>query len=361
MTLPTRTLPPDRRFQDPGCTPPERTGPVKRPPAGVPHRIVFDPTSRCTLRCRHCPVDASPEAPADDDLPLDRIRSLLLELSLAGVEEILIGGGEPLCHPAITEILREAAASGLRVILRTNGTLVTPETAGQLAGSGIAEIRVAFDGAEQVHDAIRGRGTYQKALAGIRHLVSGCTDPVAELMIHTRTPDKIERFFEDMATAGVRTIRTAPVLPIGRAAQPANRDLLGFRPDRAAMERLLDTGHTYDIAVRIPPEYFPAVGEIPGYRPEAGACRAGIDHGYIAPSGEVRPCISIPAVSFGSIAGRPFQGVWQGEEARRFRRIALSCKETKLCEAACFHSSELQEAPARQEGGVRILHDGGRA
>ena len=34
--------------------------------------------------------------------------------------------GEPLCHPQLAEFLRLAGASGFRVILTTNGTLLEP-------------------------------------------------------------------------------------------------------------------------------------------------------------------------------------------------------------------------------------------
>jgi radical SAM protein with 4Fe4S-binding SPASM domain len=354
MKPPTRSQFTDHRSHNPGRAPRA----ANRPNSGVPHRIVFDITSRCNLRCRHCPIEASPEAPVDGDLPHDRIRSLLLELSLAGVQEIMISGGEPLCHPAFTAILRETEASGPRVILRTNAMLITREVAAQLAGFGITRIRVAFDGAEQIHDAIRGRGAYQKALAGTRNLVNCCTDPIAELMIHTHTLEKIDDFFEDMATTGVRTIRITPVQPIGRAAHLANRDLLGFIPNRTAMERLLELGLTYDITIHISPEEFPAVREIPGFGPKAettGTCRAGFDHGYISPSGEVYPCISIPGIPFGSITQRPFREVWQGDEARRFRQKALSSEDYKLCEATCFHLSEPQQASAPSGSRMRIL------
>jgi radical SAM protein with 4Fe4S-binding SPASM domain len=337
----------------------DRNRPESAPASSAPLRVFFDPTAQCNLRCRHCRTDASPDAPTETDLSLDRIRSLFLELALAGAGEIVIGGGEPLVHPAILTILGDAKEAGLSVILETNGVLIDDETAGALAALRLTEIWIGFDGAEQAHDAIRGRDTYRKALDGAARLVRNCADPVARLTISRHSLARIEALFEDMATAGVTCARPVVIRPEGRAALPENRDLLAVKPDRKMAERLLECGVTYGITVELPPDDFIGVDEIPALRRRerhpSGTCGAGFATAYIAPSGEVFPCAGMRSASFGSIAARPFSEVWQGVIARTFRKAAAGCGAYRLCEAACFRSGQDTEVPAPAGAGVRFV------
>ena len=81
-------------------------------------------------------------------------------------------GGEPLLEP---EKALELAAWGIRrslkPIVSTNGLLMTPDFARRAASIGL-ECQVSIDGAEaEGHEAIRGKGTFAKALAAVKCLL----------------------------------------------------------------------------------------------------------------------------------------------------------------------------------------------
>lgn len=80
---------------------------------------------------------------------------------------INISGVEPLMHPDIVEMVQIFKGYGLSVAISTNGILL-PDVAEVLVSAGIDSISVSIDGPEPVHDRIRGRGAHRRAVEGLR-------------------------------------------------------------------------------------------------------------------------------------------------------------------------------------------------
>lgn len=93
-----------------------------------------------------------------------------------GVKEYYFTGGEPFLNPAMTDILAETLKYGPATVM-TNGTVFKDEWLQRLSDAengsvyGL-EFRVSIDGvsAEQ-NDPIRGEGSFDRALKGVRKLV----------------------------------------------------------------------------------------------------------------------------------------------------------------------------------------------
>ena len=83
-------------------------------------------TLRCNLRCSHCYV-ASPRE--SQELSTEESVKFIRHLGELGVPWMFLSGGEPLLRKDIEVILRELREAGIRVLLSTNGTLITPEIA----------------------------------------------------------------------------------------------------------------------------------------------------------------------------------------------------------------------------------------
>lgn len=148
---------------------------VRRPPRlhlvsfSAPDRVFFELTRGCNLRCTHC-FNASGVA-QENELSPPVVMELTAALSQFGVQEIRFTGGEPLAAPSLSDYVREAAAHHLRTSIGTNATLATPLQAKQLADAGLDEAIVSIDGLRAKHDRIRGRGSFNRTLEGMRALV----------------------------------------------------------------------------------------------------------------------------------------------------------------------------------------------
>jgi MoaA/NifB/PqqE/SkfB family radical SAM enzyme len=105
-------------------------------------------------------------------LPLHAFRRLVDEAADWGVRELFITGGEPFLLPDIAERVRYAAAR-MPVTVLTNAMLFTGRRLEDLRTMPGLDLRlqVSLDGADaETHDAYRGRGSWEKTLAGIATL-----------------------------------------------------------------------------------------------------------------------------------------------------------------------------------------------
>lgn len=101
---------------------------------GGPYHVEFHPADRCNIDCFFCSTAA---IRGTDEFPLSRFGALLDELRELGTRSIrLAGGGEPLFHRHIGEVLKQIRESGLRIEnLTTNGVLLLPKTIDELVRS----------------------------------------------------------------------------------------------------------------------------------------------------------------------------------------------------------------------------------
>ncbi len=70
-------------------------------------------------------------------------------------------------HPDFWKINDLLGDYEFRSVLLSNGTLITKAVAGKLR---VHEVQISLDGMKDGHEAIRGRGSFQKALKAIDHL-----------------------------------------------------------------------------------------------------------------------------------------------------------------------------------------------
>lgn len=118
--------------------------------------VSWEVTYLCNLRCRYCDVPTR----STEMLVGDTALGLIDEMADAGTRVLSLNGGEPLTHPDIEALVRRARRRGMAVSISTNGILV-PEMPGVL--DELARLQVSMDGPEEIHDALRGAGSWQAA------------------------------------------------------------------------------------------------------------------------------------------------------------------------------------------------------
>jgi MoaA/NifB/PqqE/SkfB family radical SAM enzyme len=129
----------------------------------------------CNIACEHCFISCSPTNHSFEFMTLAQVERYLEESAEMGVKEYYFTGGEPFMNRQIPEILGKTLQYGPVTVL-TNGMLIKEKTAQRLqeleANSIYSlEIRVSIDGyTEEMNDAIRGKGVFQKAMRGVQLL-----------------------------------------------------------------------------------------------------------------------------------------------------------------------------------------------
>ncbi len=123
----------------------------------------------CNLACDYCCARSSPQTPRRA-LGVDRIRRLAAEAVDAGVIELLLTGGEPFLLPDIDDLVA-ACTAVLPTTLLTNGMLFRGRRLEALRGMDTERLalQISLDSATpDLHDRHRGRGSWDRAVAGIR-------------------------------------------------------------------------------------------------------------------------------------------------------------------------------------------------
>lgn len=123
----------------------------------------------CNLACDYCCVASSPQTPRRE-LGADRIARLAREAADWGVREFFLTGGEPFLLADIGTIVRSCAAQRPTTVL-TNAMVFKGRGRRELESiprDGVA-LQISLDSATpELHDAHRGRGSWARAVDGIR-------------------------------------------------------------------------------------------------------------------------------------------------------------------------------------------------
>ncbi len=182
----------------------------------------------CNLRCTHCFISCAPDNHDFWFLDLATVRSYLEQSRPWGVKEYYFTGGEPFMNRDLLPMLEETLAFGPASVL-TNGTLLPEKTVGRLAEIEAAspyslELRVSIDGpSPETNDPIRGKGTFERAMEGVRRLVAYGFMPIITAA-QVWDPENDERVFQEFVSvlraAGYQRprIKILPSLRIGREA-----------------------------------------------------------------------------------------------------------------------------------------------
>ncbi|MFC8897107.1 radical SAM protein [Streptomyces cinereoruber] len=148
-------------------------------------------TTSCNLGCGYCFQNTALDPTGGNRPPridrqrldahtIDRIvrfasdRMARAELSKL---DVLLFGGEPLLNAkGCMTLLERARTIGMRTAsMATNGVLLTPELAKDLAGAGLDSVQVTFDGSREDHDRIRVKHTGGATFDSIVRNVSRAT------------------------------------------------------------------------------------------------------------------------------------------------------------------------------------------
>ena len=141
----------------------------------------------CNLRCNHCFISCSPDNHTLGLMSFAQFKPHLDESVRLGVKEYYFTGGEPFINPEIFEILEATLAVGPATVL-TNATRFDEAKIARLvrlrdSSEYSLELRVSIDGfSPETNDPIRGPGTFDRAMSGVRLLVAAGFLPIITSM-----------------------------------------------------------------------------------------------------------------------------------------------------------------------------------
>ncbi|RLF23837.1 MAG: hypothetical protein DRN15_01855 [Thermoprotei archaeon] len=124
-------------------------------------------TSRCTMNCLHCYAKIHCTV---GELNTTKAIKVIEEAADYGVRRIVFTGGEPLVRQDIWKLVRTAREHSMEVAIITSGWLLSSEVL-ELASRYDVEFYLSLESMlEEVHDMIRGTGSWRRTMKAIREL-----------------------------------------------------------------------------------------------------------------------------------------------------------------------------------------------
>lgn len=137
-----------------------------------PRHIQIEPTNRCNQKCIMCPRnEPNFDVPFGDMAFKDYIKILEQIPTITNLQ--LNGLGEPLLHPQIFDMIKEAKKRKIMVSINSNVVLINSfDKAKQLVDSGLDILKVSIDTADpEIYQQIRQVDSLNQAIEAVRLII----------------------------------------------------------------------------------------------------------------------------------------------------------------------------------------------
>lgn len=290
--------------------------------------VVWNVGRRCNLKCVHC-YSRSQDREYAGELTGEEGRALIEDLARFGSPVVLFSGGEPLLRQDLVSLASLATEKGMRAVISTNGTLITPLLARDLKRVGLSYVGVSLDGMEETNDRFRGvAGAFAAALQGIRNCQEAGIKVGLRFTINRRNAADIPAIFDLMEKEGIPRVCFYHLVYAGRGSNLVREDLdheetrrvVDLIIDRTqdlhrrgkAMEVLTVDNHADGpyLYLRLLREDSPRAPEVLELLRMNGGNSSGVGIGCVSWDGSVHADQFWRHHSFGNVRHRPFGEIW---------------------------------------------------
>lgn len=318
--------------------------------------ITVNITNRCNLRCAWC-YNAGR---VTDELPVDALMDGIERgrRILAADASFIVLGGEPFVDlpRMLRAVERAETLFGPPILVSTNGTLVTEAAAAALAARRV-EVQVSIDAPEAVaHDAVRGPGAFDRAVAGARRLVDAGIHTILSMVYTRESIGAFEAYLDFARGLGADEARFIPMRLIGRGIERpelAPSPLEAYRSLAAVLER------RPDLRPLLGRDFFSILVETCRRAALRNGCGLGDKVAFVDADGAVYPCPNHvgPAYRCGGLATQDLAEI--AENSPVFARLRRECRVE--CYERCADCPFRRWCAGDCRGEVRALTGGFRA
>lgn len=290
----------------------------------LPRLIAWELTGACNLECVHCRASATKE-PDPNELSTEEAKRFIDDVANFAKPVIILTGGEPLIRDDIYEIAQYGSDRGMRMVMATNGMLITQDVAHRLKSRGIQRVSISIDGASaKTHDDFRGMsGAFDGALKGISALKEAGVGLQINTTITRRNLDEMPKILDLALELGAEALHIFMLVPTGRGEILRNEEIPPEEYERAL-------NWFYDVQKETPiqlkatcaPHYFRIMYQRAkqegtpidmgkgGFGAMTRGCLGGTGFCFVSKVGEIYPCGYLPALA-GNIREQPFEEIWR--------------------------------------------------
>jgi len=308
----------------------------------LPRILAWEVTRSCNLNCVHCRA-SSKFGPYPHELDTNEARRVLDQIREVGAPIIILTGGEPLLRKDIYELARYGTDKGMRMVMGSNGTLITAKAARRIQEAGVKRVSISLDGATKAsHDAFRQvEGAFDGAVRGISRLRDQGIPFQINTTITRHNLSELENILDLAVRLGAVAHHIFLLVPTGRARELVNQEL--------SAQDYEDTLHWFyrqhdqvplELKATCAPQYYRILfqeaasknqhvpDQTTGFNTVTRGCLAGVSYCFISHVGIVQPCGYLE-VDSGDLRKDTFSQVWNNSpvfnDLRDFSRYKGKC------------------------------------
>jgi MoaA/NifB/PqqE/SkfB family radical SAM enzyme len=318
---------------------------LRRRPARVfswPRFLQVEITSRCNMACAQCSRSTLGKPSHQGHMSLDLFAHVLRQFR--HLQYLTLHGlGEPLMHPELLNIVREARgySKSVSIGFNTNGVLLTPSLAQDLKEAGLNEIGISLDAATpETFRAIRGSTRFVEITENIESIAhSQKPRPQLAIALVVMQPN-IRELVDFVEMAHALGVDRASFCDLSSRWKPTTGDdALAVRDISIAQEQAIKAEARAAelelpfVYTRLDDALWPGV-----FMP----CFYLWDYPYVTWEGKLTPCCALPYAeefSFGDLSSVPFRTLWNLEPYRRMRNELRSGVVPEICHG-CHHAED---------------------
>ena len=238
-------------------------------------------------------------------------------------------GGEPFLYEGLWDLVAYARKKRYGVALMSNGCLITKDDAKKASTLGIFDIQISLEGPPDLHDSIRGRGSFMAATKGVEALVKSGNRVSANVTLSRLNVDQIEETIETARTMGFYGIGFSRMVPCGRGKELRDQLLIPQELKRAYQKILGLNTPSFEVASGDPLVGTLLEPKIPsGCNLSLAGCSAGFSGITITSDGSVMPCRRIGLV-VGNVKRKSLRSIWASS------RLLWQLRERKSYHGRC--------------------------
>ena len=325
--------------------------PDASPPVPELRMVAWELTRSCNLACVHCRA-SSEGGPYPGELSTEECLKVMDEIASFSKPVIILTGGEPLLRPDIFNLARYGSQKGFRMVMATNGTLITEEIVKEMKASGIQRISVSLDGPNsETHDAFRKvKGAFEGSLRGIKMAKKGSLEFQINTTITQSNLHLIAEILRLAVDLGAVAHHIFLLVPTGRGKELKDQEISALDYEKILHWFYEQKDHTpLQLKATCAPHYYRILRQQAkkegkritpkehGLDAMTRGCLGGLSFSFISHVGKVQPCGYLE-VNCGNVKEKPFRDIWDHAEVfQKLRNIDLyqgkcgRCEFRKVC------------------------------
>jgi radical SAM protein with 4Fe4S-binding SPASM domain len=310
-------------------------------------KLFWNVTYACNYHCPICFTDAGD--PLATELSELEALQTVQKIHEAGVQDVIISGGEPFMRSDMVQILEKMAQFGISARIASNGSLLTDEILHQLRDKTLTQsFQISLDTAnpdfyEQFHGS--SVGSFDQVLSALRRIQAYDFHTTISVRLTPKTISGIPRLLDLAYSEGWATVTVHIPLHTRRITDAYPQDADFFTLLAPVFDSFLALPEHWLVEIYIPwAEYHPEVKALSKrVRVVNRGCRAGRDRLTINPTGMLSPCVclDVPEAWVGNIREDNLVDVFMHSEICRIMKNPLGsglcedCANVEKCGAGC--------------------------